>query len=892
MRSVDDIALDDPDQLTAEAAQVGVRALESLEGLWSPLGYHSDNCKLDLTDPSVDEANLNGDAPGGVAASEAASQPSAVLERDAQSAQLPGVVPVASEDEAAAGSEAVGTADELVAGRGGAAAGAAASGEAAPATGDPDSGAAALSSAAPDPESQASDAGPAAAGAERSVADSDPVCVEAQPAAAQTARSAEVAAAETPPPPAALVSAGPEADPRSTRYVEAGAFNLATVVSLEAVLDTLIALPQWFSVPARRQAVTTSTRLLFDQDPEQPDPLHPEDGRHACLRLLRYSLLIAALGKLATWRPVKKDLALETPASPDPAAISSTGDEPTPNELLASAEKLRADAQQKLSEHAGRFLELLTNLESEDAASLHPYVVYRAICAIDAIGVTPSVPAVLAELSGTARATLWRAHLPHLDQLIARHALNRLSAGGSIQLVFGAAIAARMSAHEYVEALLGCVIRDGRVPIVWNQGRILAQDTRDLATLELSFPALEAPRALAEIVLNSLEDKLTTPLIENRGAISSLLLGLLPSTQADYIDDVHDGSSGWAGDSIYGQRVVEAWPTASALGYGVAMAEIVDRVQRSAILAEMQAIEAWGEDWPAWLTWEEYIQNEPEKDPPILQFIDDKVIAPRKDLGTSAKTEAVVVLLFGPPGTTKTTIARSVANGLGWPIVTLSPGNFIEEGLDRLEKQASLVFTRLQKLSRTVVIFDECDELFRKRDPKPADEAVRQVSAFVTASMLPKLQDLHDRSKIVVFICTNFLTSIDSAIKRPGRVDHLIAVAPPDEFQRARVIGQNLDLEPAVRNGMDPAVIEGAVDELAGDTDTLIRGELVSVARALGKALSAAPSQDQKDARNRAKAIGKEAVVKGRTAIDGSDKRYKDFLDDKKVISEPHRNGS
>lgn len=704
--------------------------------------------------------------------------------------------------------------------------------------------------------------------------------------------SAEVAAAEVPPPSGVLVPAGTEADSTSTRYVDAGAFNLATVVSLEAVLDTLIAVPQWLSIQARRRAVTTSTRLLFDQDPEQPDPLHPEDGRHACLRLLRYSLLIAALGKLATWRPVKKDLALETPASSDAAAMPTNGAEPTPNELLASAKELRGDAQQKLAEHAGRFLELLTKLESDDAASLHPYVVYRAICAIDAIGVTPSVPAVLAELSGTARATLWRAHLPHLDQLIARHALNRLGAGGSIRLVFGAAIAARMSAHEYVEALLGCVIRDGRVPIVWNQGRILAQDTWDLATLELSFPALEAPRALAEIVLNSLEDKLTTPLIENRGAISSLLLGLVPSTQADYIDDVHDGSSGWAGDSIYGQRVVEAWPTASALGYGVAMAEIVDRVQRSEILAQMEAIEAWGEDWPAWLTWDEYIQNEPEKDAAILQFIDNKVVVPRKDLGTSAKTEAVVVLLFGPPGTTKTTIARSVANGLGWPIVTLSPGNFIEEGLDRLEKQASSVFTRLQKLSRTVVIFDECDELFRKRDPKPADEAVRQVSAFVTASMLPKLQDLHDRSKIVVFICTNFLTSIDSAIKRPGRVDHLIAVAPPDEFQRVRVIGQNLDLEPAVRDGMDAVAIEAAVDELAGDTDTLIRGELVSVARALGKTLSAAPPPDQKDARNKAKAIGKEAVVKGRTAIDGSDERYKDFLNDKKVISEPHRNGS
>jgi hypothetical protein len=672
-----------------------------------------------------------------------------------------------------------------------------------------------------------------------------------------------------------------------------GAFNLATIVCLDAMLDALIAVPNWLSVDARRLAINPRVKLLLMQDPARADPLHPDNDSHPCLAILRYSVLISALAKLIAWRPNKDDLQLEDHDESPPSDQEHHADSaPTVRALQKQLTELRADASDAIGRHAAGLIERLAALSADERSQLHPYVIYRVIGALEAVDGQPTIANEIIEASGTERAALWQAHKPHLEELVAQHALNSLDAGAAIRMLFGAAIAARMSANEYVDALLGYAIHDPRVPTIWNQGRILAQDRKDLAVLELSFPALEAPRALAEIVLNSLDDTLTTPLLKNRTAATTLLINLLGNTQADHIRDIEGGVSGWAGDRIYGDHVIEAWPTASALGYGVAMAEIVDRVQRSRILNELHAIESWGKEWPAWLRWSEYLKNEPEQGAMILRFIDEKVVQPRKLLHSSAKTEAVVVLLFGPPGTTKTTIARSVANGLGWPIVMLSPGNFIEDGLERIEKRATWVFTRLQQLSRTVVILDECDELFRRRDPAQPNEAVRQVSAFMTASMLPKVQDLHDRSEIVVFICTNFLTSIDGAMRRPGRVDHLIAVSPPDAAQRERVIKNGLDIDPDVRATIASGVLEAAVEELADRTEGLIRGELVSAARQLGKLLAAAPTQTDKQARAAAKEIGKSATTKGRTAINPDDDQFKGFVADRQVISEPHRNVS
>lgn len=133
------------------------------------------------------------------------------------------------------------------------------------------------------------------------------------------------------------------------------------------------------------------------------------------------------------------------------------------------------------------------------------------------------------------------------------------------------------------------------------------------------------------------------------------------------------------------------------------------------------------------------------------------------------------VLLFGPPGTSKTRLARALAARLGWPLLVIDPSRFLSRGIENIYSRATEIFRDLQDLSAVVVLFDEMDALVRTRDGQRND----LISQFLTTSMLPKLAALHDQASLVFLFATNFQAEFDAAIKRPGRFDVLLCVGPP-----------------------------------------------------------------------------------------------------------------
>jgi len=167
--------------------------------------------------------------------------------------------------------------------------------------------------------------------------------------------------------------------------------------------------------------------------------------------------------------------------------------------------------------------------------------------------------------------------------------------------------------------------------------------------------------------------------------------------------------------------------------------------------------------------------------------------------------------------------------------VLLSPGDFIEKGLEYIESQARSVFERLMSLSRAVVIFDECDELFRDRAPSADTEQTRGITAFVTASMLPKLQELHDRGRVIFFICTNNFDTIDPAIKRGGRIDHVIGIGPPDEQARLKIVDVTVEELKAQQGWSAPAHFDASKKRLASKTERFTRPEIQRAVRLLAK---------------------------------------------------------
>jgi len=137
---------------------------------------------------------------------------------------------------------------------------------------------------------------------------------------------------------------------------------------------------------------------------------------------------------------------------------------------------------------------------------------------------------------------------------------------------------------------------------------------------------------------------------------------------------------------------------------------------------------------------------------------------------------AYSMILFGPPGTAKTTICSSMAYYLGWDFLVIDTAEFLADGLQNIAGRMSYVFDRLKKLEKTVILFDEIEEFCLNRE----DSSLSMESRMLTTAMLTQLNDLRRQASCVFIIATNRLRSFDAAITRPGRIDLQLFVGAPN----------------------------------------------------------------------------------------------------------------
>jgi SpoVK/Ycf46/Vps4 family AAA+-type ATPase len=83
--------------------------------------------------------------------------------------------------------------------------------------------------------------------------------------------------------------------------------------------------------------------------------------------------------------------------------------------------------------------------------------------------------------------------------------------------------------------------------------------------------------------------------------------------------------------------------------------------------------------------------------------------------GQLSEETPMSAIFFGPPGTSKTELAKIISGYLNWPLLLVDPSYVIPQGLDKVQAMANKLFSMLLAAELIVVLLDEFDELGRDR---------------------------------------------------------------------------------------------------------------------------------------------------------------------------------
>ncbi|XP_060102806.1 ATPase family gene 2 protein homolog A isoform X2 [Heteronotia binoei] len=178
------------------------------------------------------------------------------------------------------------------------------------------------------------------------------------------------------------------------------------------------------------------------------------------------------------------------------------------------------------------------------------------------------------------------------------------------------------------------------------------------------------------------------------------------------------------------------------------------------------------------------------------------------------------VLLYGPPGCSKTLIAKALAHESGLNFLTVKGPELINKYVGESERAVREIFRKARAVAPSILFFDEIDALAVERG---SSSSSANVADRVLAQLLTEMDGIELLKDVTVLAATNRPDMIDKALMRPGRIDRIIYVPLPDAATRREIFKLQLCKMP-ISDEID-------LDQLVQQTENYSGAEITAVCR-------------------------------------------------------------